>query len=166
MTFAARFVAASGTAAGVQAYAGRTLQLLQAIEQTIDHVTENRDLVTALGKGATDYLAALEQDPPAGPLDPEGRVCRTFAAAISALERMHQDAGMRRAAAATDRRLRDDDGVVDIYDSFLQALSDAHDAVHEVKEWIETHDALLEPATGGTYADATDLIDAIISGQK
>ena len=78
---------------------------------------------------------------------------------------MHHVASLRRASAAADKRLRQDDGIVEVFDSFLATLSDAHDVLHELKEWIETHDALLEPAIGEVHATADDLVKAILAGK-
>ncbi|MHB1124025.1 MAG: hypothetical protein ACYC0T_15080 [Ramlibacter sp.] len=166
MRAATYVVPGAGSPAGVHAYAGRTLDLLRAIERTIDHISENRGHVAVLAGGAVKYLEQLQARPVDAVLDPDGAVCAMFAEALGALERIYRDATVRRAAAASDRRLRGDDGVVEVYDDYLSSLSGCHDVLHEVKEWIETHDALLEPAKGGTYADAGDLIDAIQSDRK
>lgn len=163
MTAAAYLCAGVGSPAGVQAYAGRTLDLLHAIEKTIDLVSENGEHVRVLARGIGKCLAALKDGSIEVKLDPEGRVCDLFARGLESLQRMHRDASLRRDSAAADQRLQDDDGVVEVYDSFLEALSDAYDVLHELREWIETHDALLEPAVGEVHTDADDLVSSILS---
>lgn len=145
----------------VQAYAGRTLDLLQAIEKTVDYLVENRDLIRVLSVGISDALEKLQAESIEVPLDPEGRVCELFSGCLDAIARMHHNSQRRRAAAAADGRLRHDDGVVEAYDAFIAALNDAHQDVHDLKDWIETHDALLEQPVGGAFVDVDDLFLAI-----
>lgn len=147
----------------VQAYAGRTLDLLQAIEKTIDYLTENRDHMAVLASGVVKTLEELHRARIEVVLDPEGRVCELFARCLEAIERMHQNSTVRRESAVNDCRLHVEDGVVEAYDAFLASLSDAYAVLHELKEWIHTHDSLLEPSLEGTFDSVDDLIGAIRS---
>jgi hypothetical protein len=150
------------TPSRVQAYAGRTLDLLQAIEKTIDCLTDNCDVLAVLSGGLVKHLKSLEESNTQIKLDAEGRVCQLLSQCIESAERMHQTATRNREAAVFDARLCADDGVVEAYDAFISALSDHHDILHELKEWIETHDALLEPAVGETYDSVDDLFKAML----
>lgn len=74
---------------------------------------------------------------------------------------MYADNKARKASAERDVQLAPDDGVVEAFDSYLEALRDLHDQHAEFLDWIETHDALLEPASGKAYASVDDLFLAM-----
>jgi hypothetical protein len=151
------------TPSKVQAYAGRTLDLLQAIEKTIDCLTDNCDLLAVTTSGIRKALEQLRKSDVQQKLDPEGRVCQLLGKCLDIIERVHHDSTAKRNAASNDPRLRTDDGVVEAYEAFLAALSEHHDAVHDLKEWVETHDALLEPALDGTFSNVDDLLKAMLA---
>lgn len=150
-----------GSPSRVQAYAGRTLDLLHAIEKTVDHLSENRDHIAVLAGGMVKTLQMLQNAKIETSIDPEGRVCDLLGQSLDALARMHASSARRRESAVADTRLRHDDGVVEAYDNFLSALNDAHEVVHELKEWIETHEALLDSPSGTTYSEVDDLFTAM-----
>lgn len=162
MTTAAMLRASSVTPSRVQAYAGRALDLLQAIEKTIDCLVDNCDFLAVMSSGVTKQLDLLQKSAGETALDPEGRVCDLLSKCLDSVERMHHVAIKKRDAASADERLYKDDGVVEAYEAFLSALSHHHDVVHELKEWIETHDALQAPAIGPVYGSADDLFKAIL----
>lgn len=154
-------VAGIGTPAGVQAYAGRNLDLLQAIEKTIDCLTDNADLLNALTVSNKKNLKQLQAALIQQPLDPEGRVCELLSRCLELLARMNSFDHRRRQAAIEDPELKRDDGVVEAYDVFLHSVCDLHDTVGQLKDWIETHDALLEPALPGEFQTVDSLVKAI-----
>lgn len=149
------------TPSKVQAYAGRALDLLQAIEKTIDCLSENCDVLAVMTDGIEKHLAKLRESNVQQKLDPEGRVCQLLQKCLEIMERMHADAARKRASAQADERLQEDDGVVEAYDAFIVALNQHHDVVHDLKDWVETHDALLEPALDGTFTSVDDLFKAM-----
>ena len=150
------------TPSRVQAQAGRTLEFLQIIEKTIDSLTENSDVLSAMTKEINNVFQALQQNPSQVALDPDGRVCVLLSQALAAIERIHAREASKRASAVADQRIHSDDCVVDAFDQFLASLSHCHDGNHQLIEWIETHDALLEPSTGTTYDSPDDLFKAIL----
>ena len=40
-------------------------------------------------------------------------------------------------------------------------MTDLHDVMFEIKEWVAIHDALLEPVIEESYASADDLFKAL-----
>lgn len=162
MTAAAKLYEGAVTPSRVQAYAGRALDLLQAIEKTIDCLSENCDLLGVMSAAVVKHLKTLQQSSYASPLDPEGRVCELLSKCLDSIERMHHTAVKRRDAAQADERLQDDDGVVEAYEAFIVSLSEHHDIVHEFKDWVETHDALQAPAVGPVYGSADELFKAVL----
>lgn len=162
MNSAAIYEAAT-TPAGVQAYASRSLDFLQAIEKTVGFLRENGAVLRTLSNGIEAELAKLKRIEPANatPLDPEGRVCELLDQCTALLERVHGNNSRRCEAARSDQRLRDDDGVVDAYEDFLAAVDEHHTLIHELKEWIRTYDSLLEQPSGTTYKDVDDLFRAM-----
>ncbi len=146
----------------VQAQAGRTLDFLHVIEKTIDALTQNCDVLEAISAEVIKLLEALKVKPPAASIDPEGRARELMSKSIATLERMHAAEQLKRNAAAADHRLDEDDGVVEAFDSLLSCLARMHEVTYEFKEWIDTHEALLEPAIGPVYENAEELFKAIL----
>lgn len=150
-----------GSAASVQAFTARNLQLLQAIESTLTHLDSDTDLLNAVGRGFDEIFASLKARANGEMIDGEGATCAALSNASDACSRMYANATKRHKAACADKRLQADDGVVEAFESYMEALRGLHDLIEEIKDWIETHDALLEPATGASYATAEDLFAAL-----
>jgi len=79
-----------------------------------------------------------------------------------AIVRIHTTATPKRQSAPADGRLNDEDGVIDAHDNLLSRISQLHESADEMKEWILTHDALLEPAVGPVHKTADDLFKALL----
>jgi len=150
-----------GTAASVQAFAARNLQLLSAIETTLGVLKADTAYVRIMAGEVEDCLAKLKAEQSAAQLDPSGRVCELIRKCLDSASRMYADNKTLKAAAERDSRLTADDGVVEAYDGFLDGLRDLHDCHAEFLDWVETHDALLESSSGTAYATADDLFAAM-----
>lgn len=150
-----------GTAASVQAVAARNLQLLQAIESTLSRLDSDTGLLLAIGRAFEEITNSLTERAQDQPVDPEGAACVALMQASDACSRMYSNAARQHQAACRDRSLREGDGVVEAFEEYLAALRSVHDLVEDVRNWVETHDALLEPATGVVYTNADDLIAAL-----
>lgn len=85
--------------------------------------------------------------------------------ASAACARIYQDACRRHQSACKDPQLYPDDGVADAYSAFIEALGQLHDTIEALREWIATHDAVLQPTTGAVYSSADDLFAALLPKQ-
>ena len=55
--------------------------------------------------------------------------------------------------------------MADAYSAFIEALGQLHDTIEALREWIATHDAVLQPTTGAVYSSADDLFAALLPKQ-
>ena len=78
--------------------------------------------------------------------------------------RIYSDAQRRHESARQDPLLQPDDGVAEAFDAFIAAMHSLHDTVEVLREWIATHDAVLQPTTGKTFDSVDDLFDAMLAG--
>ena len=149
------------TAASVQAMTARNLQFLQAIETTVNHLGSDSQLLSSIAHGFEEILGALKQRDNGQVIDSEGVICASLFNASEATSRIYARATAARQSACDDKQLRSDDGVVEAFDEYIEAVTSVHDLVEEIKDWIETHDAALEPSTGVVYSSVDDLMAAL-----
>lgn len=145
----------------VHALAARNLQLLQAIESTISRLDSDSELLHAIQSAFEEVLGSLQTKGATQAIDPEGATCVAMAQASDACVRMHRTAKARHHAACNDCELTSEDGVAEAYDAYLLALEGVHDSIEELKEWIATHDALLDSSLPGTFGSVDDLFAAM-----
>jgi len=144
----------------VEAMAARNLQFLALIENTIDRVSSDTDHVRACAKGIYESMESLK----AGARDipyAEDRLVELLEKTKETARRIHTDAVRRHESACNDKMLRPDDGVVDVFEAFLEAVNDLYSCAAEFKDWLELHNALLDQPTGASYENAADLIAAL-----
>lgn len=147
--------------AHVQALAARNLQLLQAIESTVSRLGSDVQLIHSIAKAFEEIHSFLAKTPGQSPIDPEAVVCGALTKASDACARMHSAAKAKHKSACEDRQLCNDDGVADAYEEYLAAIDSAHSCIEGLKEWIATHDAILEPDLPGTFSDVDALFEAM-----
>ena len=151
------------TPVGAQAFAARNLELLAAIENTLDGLSADTKLLRAIHDGyqeIQDRLAGIKE-----PVDDSGRIQAALEKASAACARIYHDACKRHQSAKRDPQLRPGDGVAEAYGDFITALRDLHDTIEALREWIATHDAVLQPTTGAVYSSADDLFAALLPKQ-
>ena len=139
----------------------RSLDFLQAIEKTLGFLLDNAAVLRTLAAGADKELRKLQELQPAGALDPEGRVCQLLEQCLALLERLHDTNKLKCEHARADGRLRGDDGVVEAYEDYLAAIDEHHHLLFDLREWIRTHDALLEQPSGRTCRDVGEMFRAM-----
>ncbi|WP_103018132.1 hypothetical protein [Alicycliphilus denitrificans] len=148
------------TPVGAQAFAARNLELLAAIENTLDALSADTNLLHAIHAGYREIHEKLEGTATA--IDEGGRIQGILDKAGASCARIYHDACQRHQSACQDPQLRPDDGVADAYSAFIDALRELHDTIEYLREWIATHDAVLQPTTGTVYASADDLFAALL----
>lgn len=65
-------------------------------------------------------------------------------------------------AAKIDPALHVEDGVAEAWSQFIDALADHHNALEELRDTVETLDALLSPKTGPEYTDVDEMIGDLL----
>ena len=147
---------------GAQALAARNLDFLAAIERTIDALVSDTDLIHDIGRAYQEIqekLTGLGTE-----IDADGRITGLLEKASEACVRIYRDAQRRHESARQNPLLQPDDGVAEAYDAFIAAMHALHDTVEMLREWIATHDAVLQPTTGQTFDSVDDLFDAMLAG--
>ena len=144
-----------------QALATRNLGLLRSIEDTLEALQSDTKLIEAIAAGYQEIQERLEGRPE--PIDVEGRFGATLEKSSIACAAIYRDAKARHQSACSDPLLRPDDGVADAYTEFLDAIHDLHDQVETLREWIATHDAVLEPSSSDVFDSVDDLFESLMS---
>ncbi len=150
----------SGGHQDLHVYAGRTLDLLSTIEKTVKYVSNEASLVNSIASGVRVHLAELVASPPDQEIDPTGRVCELLTKAADSAQRSHNEALLCRNSARADGDLHDDDGVVDSFSLLVSEFADLHNVLEDLRETIETLDALRSPVDG-RYSDVESLLESL-----
>ncbi len=159
--YALPFIGQSMTPSGAQALAARNLDLLRAIENTVDCLSADTDLVRSICATYAEIQTKLS--PSTIEIDPTGHIRSVLEKASGSCARIYEDAKKRHLSATTDPHLRSDDGVVDAYDEFMSSINQLHDTIEELCEWISTHDAILQPTVGLVFETVDSLFDSLLA---
>jgi hypothetical protein len=157
------FISVRMSPSGAQALAARNLDLLRAIENTVDNLVADTDLVRSICRTYVEIqqkLSANETE-----IDPTGHISAVLEKASESCSRIYKDAQRRHQSAAADPQLRSDDGVTDAYSEFMESLNDLHSSIEELREWIGDHDAVLQPTTGETFNSVSSLFDSLLANK-
>ena len=155
------YVATTGVSVRVQELTARNLHLLQAIESTLSVLDSDTNLLGAVTGAFHEIAERLQKEVPEQKIDAQGRACNALSLAADSVRRMHARATEQHKSACDDPRLTQEDGVARAYESYIEGLEHAFDAIQSLKDWIENHDALLEPALEGTFTSVGDLFAAM-----
>jgi hypothetical protein len=145
-------------ASGLQAYASRTLDLLQLIEKTVGRLQADTDLLRVWSDDVRRVIASTAAADHGREIDPDGRTAYLLRKGAAAAKRMHAEQIARRESARADPDLRDDDGVVEAFSAFIDAVAEVHNLLEDLLDTIETLDAERSPVIGGTFGSADDLV--------
>lgn len=149
------------SSAAVEAFAARNLQFLNLIENTLDGLSSSTGHVRVIIEAFEKVLGKLHEEPPEQQMDAEGRLCTLLEKASDSTKRIYADVSGAHESACKDHMLRADDGVVEAFADYLENLKVLHDVIEEFREWIDTHDALLEHSGSGVFNTSDDLIAAL-----
>lgn len=148
---------------GAHGFVARNLELLAAIENTLDALNGDTELIHAIANGYAEIKNRLAEQ--SREIDPEGRMAQLLGKASDACARIYHDAQQRHAAACQDPAITAEDGVEEAYNTFMAAISHMHDVVEDLREWIAVHDAVLQPTTGATFTSTDDLFKSLLPNQ-
>lgn len=148
------------SSAMAEAMAARNLQFLALIENTIDRVSSDTDHVRACSKAIDEVMKGLQNSYAELPFE-EVRLVELMERTQDMVRRIRMDAKKHHDSACNNKMLKPEDGVVDAYADFIEAIEELFNCASEFKDWIETHNALLEESTGTSYDTAEGLIAAL-----
>lgn len=149
-------------AASVQAFASRTLEFLQVIERTIQSVLADTEVLRANTRDLRRLLEKLAAGGKLVELDPTGRVVDLLSQASASCVRIRERALLQRASAVSDPDLFDEVEVVDAYSDYIDAIADAHNAIEDLSDTVQTLDALHSPVVGQAFESADALIEDML----
>ena len=162
--FAQPFFGQNSPSSGVQALAARNLELLRAIEDTLDGLAADTELVRSISRTYSELKSKLQ--PSTTEIDPSGRIRAVLDKSSDSCVRIYKDARNRHLFASTDPQLRPDDGVVEAFNEFASAIDELHDTIEELSQRIANHDAVLQPTTGQTFDTVDSLFDSLLDKKK
>lgn len=149
------------TSALALAETARNLQFLALIDSTIDAVSSDTEHVRVCTQTIDKYMTELQQGSEGVPISREEQFVEVLDKTMEIARSIHTDSKRRHQAACEDRMLRPDDGVTDVYEGLIEASAELFSCAAEFKDWIETHNALLEPSSGEVYSSAEALLAAL-----
>jgi hypothetical protein len=148
---------------GAKSDSARSLDLLRAIEDTVDTNDVLARTFAALAgncASATESICALDRDR-RKEIDADGAICTGIESAIERLTSLVELLATKHAAALADRQLRAEDGVASSYEATIKAIRDACVELDELKWAVMENDADLSPLAGGPFKDVELLLSAL-----
>jgi len=152
---------APATSSRMQAYASRTVDFLNVIEKAVSRLAADRAVVLALAKDAESVLSDLKENPPKEIIDDEGRICHLLEQAAASARRQYEGLIPLRNSAKADFDLRPEDGVVDGFNELIDGFATFHNVIEDLRDTIETMDAMKSPVLEGSFTSVEDLLAAI-----
>lgn len=141
--------------------AARSLEVLDAIEQTIDSLRWVADRADADAAFFVREADRIRNYAPSTPIDLDGTRSQSLESVMGEIEKVCQRFSDKRGAAAVAPELTADDGVVDAYNEAISGLSDLHDAINDLRWAVIIQDGLLEKPTGKPEANVDNLFSRI-----
>jgi hypothetical protein len=169
-------------ASEVRSFATRSLDVLRAIDKTLDGLDENITLLEGIVRDVEGFQARLCKDAIEGRVDADGAIAGILDAAIDAVAHVHAGwqsarAAMMEGGGGIEARPQDRTapGPPPVggekawggpagsreFDACVGLVQRLHAALTALSAWIATHDALLDAPLPGVYESADDLFNAI-----
>lgn len=145
----------------VEFQAARSLDLMRAIDDAIYACNAQRDMLKDLTGKAHELIQVLRRCN--GSLDPNRDIQANLERGRDALEEVYKVFAQKRASAASDPKLTQEDGVVEAFDHLLDATAAAQNAINDLAWHLGEHEADLDGTADGVFTSADDLIKALRS---
>lgn len=136
----------------VESTAHRSLEFLNAIENTIDALSYDQKVFGAFADIAHKALDGVRQLKSSQPIDSDGAVGESFLKAQIATKELYNRIVAKRQSAVTDARLTEEDGVGEEYQRLIDVITQLHDCLNELRWAIGEHDADLCESHGPVLA--------------
>ena len=154
----ASWLHATDIALTVRFAAVRSVDLLQAIESTLDSIAGVRAVLVGVAEIAREVDEKLRGAPVDGEIDPDDLLGGQLEAAQGTCMRLLRHFEIRAEAARNDSELTADDGIAEAYDQAAEAVRDAHDALGDVLFTLRQRDALASGVAAGPFSDPAELV--------
>lgn len=141
----------------VASQAHRSIELLDAIESTIDALCYDQKMFDAFAQIAHQVLERVRQLKPIKPIDSDGAVADGFLKAQAATRDLYDLLLLKRDSAINDARLTEEDGVAEEYQRLIEIVKDLHDCLNDLRWAVGEHDADLCHAHGPVLTSAEDI---------
>ena len=142
------------------AIGARSLELLRAIEETIQVLRLDTQMLSQFAQAAVDLEAGLAKNPLKTRIDCDV-IVDTLREGVRLAASIYKGATHKLGVAETDSNLTEEDGVAESYRDFLEALQNYHDAAQRLAERSEEIDADFEEPLPADFKRAADLAAAI-----
>lgn len=143
----------------VQAYASRMLRLLQEIESGREFLDANVGMLRAMVGSTTSLVEQLRAQDGDAVLDPEGKVSELLGQAAESAKRSREVIQARHANAKQTKKLSSE--LDQAFAQFADVATEIHNTIEDMREWVETHDALLEQPSGRPMKSAAELFSRL-----
>lgn len=142
--------------------AARSVALLETIERTVTLLSGDTESLVFVANQAVATSSSIIESNVQHEIDPQGEIAVSLKDVCSKLEKDYEIAIQRRQSARNDPVLTPDDGVEDAYTLHIAALADLHNALENLRDAMEIHDARLSPVIG-SFSNVDDLFVALES---
>lgn len=119
----------------------RSRTLLRNIEQTLDALRISQRAVEMASSTIADEIERIRASSDRKKLDKDGSIAKSLLETQQSLKAYHQDLKERRDSAKADISLRQDDGIVEEYCHFINAVAELHNDINTFRWTIAEHDA-------------------------
>lgn len=143
----------------VQAYASRMLRLLQEIESGREFLDANVGMLKTMIGSTASLVEQLRAQDANAVLDPEGKVSELLSQAAESARRSREVIQARHAAAQQNKKLTSE--LDQAFAQFSDVAAEIHNTIEDMREWVETHDALLEQPSGRPMKSAAELFSRL-----
>ncbi len=145
----------------LRVFTARNLTFLRAIEEAVSALAQDCEILGGIERLYEEIEKAVRNAPSESPLDESGELSRSLAESSAACERLHQRAMKAIQSARAEPHLTEEDGVESAWEKYRSLVVAIHELVEEIRERIETHDALLSPVSEKIHPDADSLFRAL-----
>jgi hypothetical protein len=143
--------------------AERDLSLLRNIETTLDSLDIELERTKQLNQASEEFITLLKNTELSNLADNCGdlNLVTLFDAARDIVGKMHTKLAERRQIASTDPALREDDGIVQSFDTLLSEVAVLHNNLNQLSWLIGENKADFDKVIEGNYTNSKDLFDAM-----
>ncbi|MDD2743013.1 MAG: hypothetical protein PHV02_12110 [Rhodocyclaceae bacterium] len=138
--------------------AARSLDVINAIEQTIDMLRWVSDRANADANFLTQEADKIKSADPLNAIDSDDDLCKSLESVQDSVGDSYKLFNAKRNAALKAPELKADDGVVDAYTEAITSLGDLYDALNSIRWAISIHDSILESPASEPTSDIDSLL--------
>jgi hypothetical protein len=148
---------------GAKIESARSLDLLRAIEDTVDTNEVLERTFSTLARHCASAVEAICNIPPSErkSIDADASICIAIESSIKYLADLLDLLAKKHMAAVSDCQLRSEDGVAESYERTIASIQNACGELDELKWAVMENDAEISPIASGPYDDVEQLFAAL-----